>query len=369
MESRPPIRPKPDTSTGFRPTVELGGSQVDRALRLSWLDGSLARYDVHAAWLESLRREAYVLNAHSSTSIEGNPLSLAQAADAVALRGPAPANPDEREITQHFSYFRSLERPDLPDGPPDQEEIVATHRALLEGVLAPELLGRLRSRENARHVTFGQNEGTDPEHVGHELDALLAWFQGAGARLPAPLRIAIWFQEFQSIHPFVDGNGRVGRALTHRLLVTHGFPNSRLVAIDVPFNEDRRAYYDALDAPRRGEGYLPWIDHFLAALERAYEASAGLLERLTSLPSGFTGAQSAVISHALRTGSQELRVGSLVRALGSYHPITVSVALKSLSVEHGLVVHNGKRGKASAYVPSPRLFEMMRPRLRLGPAR
>lgn len=362
MEERPPASLKPDTSAGFHPRFALRPHQLDLCFRLARLDGAFERFDVHAHWLEILRKDAYVKNAHSSTSIEGNPLDL-EAAKAVARSvesGSARSlSRDELEIVQHLGYFRSLE--DLRVSPPSRftpEEIEAAHRALLSGVLDSGVTGRFRGPALPRFVYFGRNEGTPPDRVEGELRALLAWWSDEARTLPGPVRAAIWFLEFESIHPFTDGNGRVGRALTHRLLLTEGLPYSLLAPLDVAFNRNREAYHAALDAGR--ENLQAWVDYFLQCLADAYDAAHAILRRLSSVPAGFRGAQHEVLAYAIRSGATELRVAPLVRAIEDYRPITVSFALKALADEHGLLAHNGKRGRASAYIPTPKLRALAR---------
>jgi hypothetical protein len=359
MDEREPVRAKPSTGKAFRPRLELDGPRVEAAQRIVWTDGSFGRYEVHPEWLAQLRREAQLLNSHASTSIEGNPLSLDEVRRIAPPEPRADAassnDPHAREILQHISYFRRLREAAAQGlGPIEAAEVVQTQRELLGGVIRDSHLGRLRGPQHSVSVQFGKNQGTPPQHVAEELDALQAWFLGEGRRLPTPIRVAVWFHEFESIHPFSDGNGRVGRALTHRLLLTDGLPNSVYVALDAPFNEDRDAYYGALDSVRSSGRYEEWVDYFLSCLWDAYQRSLRVLQRVTSVPAGFAGAQRAILEHALRTGIDELRVAPLTRALETYQPITITVALRALHDEHGLVQHNGKRGRASAYVVTER---------------
>lgn len=350
---------KTDTRKGFRPLYDVQAFHAGRSLAIARLDGELAGFGVHPRWTEDLRRAAYVANAQASASIEGNPLTL-EDAEAVLARFDAKHRartpPDEREIVQHVEYFRSLEgriRDDAADL--TVEEVERVHTTLLQGVL-PESkrIGEVRGPKNDARVFIGTTEGTPPERVRQELQSLIAWYYGPGATLALPIRVAIWFHEFEAIHPFRDGNGRVGRALTHRLFATDGLPNSLLVALDRPFNEDREEYYRALATVQATGRYEAWVGYFLAALQDAYEPSRRTVATLSSLPQGLSGATRAVMEHILSTGRREVRTGALAAALG-YRPITVTVALSELA-GLGFLKHNGKRGRASAYEPGPKGF-------------
>lgn len=359
MEARPPVRQKPDTSQGFHPPYRADPGHLESSLRVARLDGALQRFELHPEWAAHLRREAYLLNTHASTRIEGNRLSLERSRRVIERASQSdnrPSRVEELEVWQHYRWFERLgDHPPTPQGAPTRHEIVQTHIDLLTGVLAPEVTGVLRSGEKAIEVYFGRNAGTPPDRVEDELTALHAWYQNEGRLQPLPVRIAIWVHEFLSIHPFEDGNGRVARALAHRLLYTQGLPSSLFVALDKPFNERRDDYYDALDAAREGRDLGPWVDHFLSALETTYKEADLAFESFIGIKQGLQGAERAVIDHVLQTGETRLVVTPTAQAVG-YRPVTVSLAFKRLVDVHRLLVHNGRRGRASAYHPSDRLY-------------
>ena len=357
---------KEDTSAGFAPNYRPAAQDNDLVDAITRLDERIAAFSVHTEWLTALRREAYIANAQASASIEGNPLTIEESQDVLrrhetrSLRRP---RPDEREILQHYQYFQHLQRLNLRE-PPDLTvaEIESTHRNLLTRVVdSAKRPGELRGPQNQAYVSVGRLECTPPSRVAAELGALHSWYYSDALALPHAVRIAIWFSEFESIHPFRDGNGRVGRALTHRLLYSDGLSNSIFVALDRPFSQDRQGYYRALASVHQTGRLDSWVRHFLEALKDAYETSLKVLVGLGGIPTGLTGAPRAVMEYLLRSGRSDISVAELVFHLGRYKPITITVALQRLAKDFGFVVHNGVAGRGSRYQIGPAIQRLLSP--------
>ena len=366
MESKPPAKLKDDTSGGFVPRYAPTAAHIAACQTIAQIDGELARFHIHPEWLATLRRDAYVANSQASASIEGNPLTLEQAEKIVreyeATRRPRQP-PDEREIIQHFDYYEHVRAlPLVAAADLTIDEVERVHHQLLEGVLpAAKTPGRIRSEENNAFVSVGQLECTPPQRVRSELGRLLDWFYSTGLELPGPIRIAIWFLEFESIHPFRDGNGRVGRALTHRLLFTDGLTNIVFVPLDRPFNEDRRSYYRALSDSQTTERGEHWVGYFLDALLDSYRSTLATLERLARVPDEVTGAPKKIVEYLLRSGRTSFRLEDVAKALPDYHRITLSLALTGLR-KQGYLSHNGKPGKLSRWTFGAKLDQLLRAR-------
>ncbi len=123
------------------------------------------------------------------------------------------------------------------------ELICAVHRALTEGTYDERryIMNGERPGEFKKHdYVTGKNEvGSQPEDVETDLAELLEEINAIGAR--SPLKAGAYLHaRFENIHPFADGNGRVGRTLLNYWLMINDYPPT------VIYEEDRRAYYDAL---------------------------------------------------------------------------------------------------------------------------
>ena len=123
-----------------------------------------------------------------------------------------------------------------------------------------------RPGEYKRHdyVTGREEVGAAPENVVDEMRELLEELQDAAPE--NVLTAAAYFHaKFENIHPFADGNGRVGRLAMNYLLVLHGHP---LVTIH---EEDRKEYYDALEAWDSGQELAPLREFLIGQTEKTWE--------------------------------------------------------------------------------------------------
>jgi Fic family protein len=94
------------------------------------------------------------------------------------------------------------------------------------------------------------------------MDRLIAWFNrtapGGSEPLPASTHAGIAHLYFESIHPFEDGNGRIGRAIAEKALV-QSFGQTILVALGTAILAHHRGYYDALEAANKRNEVTEWL--------------------------------------------------------------------------------------------------------------
>ncbi|ALT79099.1 hypothetical protein AT984_19810 [Paucibacter sp. KCTC 42545] len=124
-----------------------------------------------------------------------------------------------------------------------------------------------------------------PEHM----QRFLNWFNatapspagGAGGRrIDALARAAIAHVWFESIHPFEDGNGRLGRAIVDMAMMQHLRQPVRLISLSTQLEKNRGAYYDALNHEQRGDGDVTkWVQWFATQCSAAYEQTSQIIDR------------------------------------------------------------------------------------------
>ncbi len=167
----------------------------------------------------------------------------------------------------------------------DVAEIVAIHRRLLERSLHQDIAGRIRARQN----WIGGNDynpcGADyvpppPEEVARLLSDLCATINDETF---SPLvQAALVHAQFETIHPFDDGNGRTGRALVHVVLRRRGIAPHFLPPISVVFAGARDRYIAGL-VRFRGDGVDEWISHFAAATVKAARLGRTYIDEVRAL--------------------------------------------------------------------------------------
>jgi len=162
------------------------------------------------------------------------------------------------------------------------------HATLMQGRAETEV-GRWRTGADPMQVVSGRQdrptehfEAPPAERVAAEMERFLTWFnasadEAAVVRPAALVRAAVAHLYFESIHPFEDGNGRIGRAISEKA-IAQGLGRPVLLSLSLEIEANRTAYYDALQAAQRGQReneITPWIQYFatmaVAAQKKANE--------------------------------------------------------------------------------------------------
>jgi len=124
-------------------------------------------------------------------------------------------------------------------------------------------------------------EAPPSSQVPAEMKQFITWFNDTapGGRQEikkAPIRSAIAHLYFETIHPFEDGNGRIGRAIAEKALSqTIGRPV--MLSLSQAIEEDKNAYYDALKAAQRTNNISMWLSYFVQVIYRAQLAAKELV--------------------------------------------------------------------------------------------
>ena len=101
--------------------------------------------------------------------------------------------------------------------------------------------------------------------------------------VPSLIRIAIGHYQFETIHPFLDGNGRIGRLMITLYLVNEGILKKPLLYLSEYFENNRMLYYDNLNGVRTHNNMLQWIKFFLVGVERTAANAVGKLAKVIQL--------------------------------------------------------------------------------------
>lgn len=220
-----------------------------------------------------IRREAVL-----SSRIEGTRTQLADLyayeAGQLVLPGmaPPPSADDAREVYNYVTALgHGIDR--LNTLPMSLRLVREVHQHLMTGVRGEYATpGEFRRTQNwigPPGCTLAEATFVPPP-VAEMNDALAAWesYLHAGAGYPPLIRLALIHYQFEAIHPFLDGNGRVGRLLTSLLLVHWNLLPLPLLYLSAYFEEHRDGYYERLlGVTRRGE-WQAWIAFFLDGVAR-----------------------------------------------------------------------------------------------------
>jgi Fic family protein len=262
----------------FPPPVIVPQGFTERARRIRTLDLELSRFVLSETDLQNLVIDAFTSNVHWSTKLEGNPLPEGEVRriTATTLTGKTKrkeTNPGPRqEIINHVS---SLVAPNEFKLPWEHVHIKALNAYLLRGTADDKERGSYKTEQNAIYTTSGTESfiPAPPKYVEQEMRTLLDWVNGPGRAFDSIVSATVFFHEFESIHPFMEGNGRTGRCLFHLLLQNSDLPNSYLCKIDKCLLEEGELYYQLLAYADESGSYTQLIDFISRALLKSYEAA------------------------------------------------------------------------------------------------
>lgn len=186
-------------------------------------------------WEVALRREALVKNAHASTAIEGNPLSLEQVSELAKGRDIMATRKAKREVLNYLNLLEDVPKLAL-DKKITEKLILKIHALITKDVLEnPADIGVYRNRK----VVIGNRltgiitfRPPDTKDVPPLMKAFISWLNSKGAWRTNPVITAgISHYAFVRIHPFADGNGRTSRALASLILYVRGFDTKRFLRL------------------------------------------------------------------------------------------------------------------------------------------
>ena len=321
---------------------------------------------------EQLTIEAISLEALTTSEIEGEILDRASVQSSVRKQlgvatddrqvGAAEQGIAEMMVDLYLSFAEPL----------SDEMLVTWHRMLVKGRKDLKDLGRYRRSDEAMQVVSSAPyapkvhfEAPPSSRVPEEIMQFLVWFNrtapvGADP-LPALTRAGIAHLYFVSIHPFEDGNGRIGRAISEKALAQClGQPTLTALAATILIR--RTAYYDALEAANKDTEATSWLLWFAGiAIEAQHRTAARveflldktrLLDRLRGL---LNERQEKALLRMLREGPEGfkggLSAGNYIRITGT-SPATATRDLADM-VAKGALSRVGERRHARYHLAIP----------------
>ena len=291
----------PDQLQGRR--FSIGGGVAAEVTRA---ETALARLDATGNALansEALARLLLRAESVASSRIEGLEVGGRRLlrADAAQRLGMEPRDVTSREVLGNIDAMTWAV--DSVDSGEDitLDILLETHRRLLAGTRLEEHGGSIRTVQNwiggsDYNPCSASFVPPPPEEVSMLLDDLMGFCNDDS--LPALAHAAVAHSQFETIHPFVDGNGRAGRALVHMVLRRRGLGLRILPPISLILATWSQDYINGLNGTRyvgspssaqAYEGVNSWISLFASACNRAVEDAGHFEDRVHSLQSGWRG--------------------------------------------------------------------------------
>jgi Fic family protein len=262
----------------FTPKYQITPALLSQVEQIAALRERILTAAVQVPWIPALQKDSRIRNAHSSTAIEGNPLTLEQVRAIEEGRDiPATALRARREVANYFAGLRFVEK-NAHLRAIAHPHILKLHRILADEVMDQGATGQYRTIR----VRVGDYIPPRPEQVEPMMSDLLDWWNKPDKISPI-LSSAIIHHQFETIHPFADGNGRAGRMLALWELYRRGFDNHHLFSIDEFYWEDRPRYYGALEKVAAEKGDLTtWLEYSAEGLRRTLERVWSRIQKLSA---------------------------------------------------------------------------------------
>lgn len=252
-------------------------------LAVGQLNGSMSTVSDMSPLLHMyIRKEALL-----SSQIEGIQSSLPALFLFETERAVRSPSGDVEEVSNHVAALtHGLDR--IGDGFPLSLRLVReTHAVLMKGGRGQaKQPGEFRRSQNWIGGTRPGNAvfvPPPPEHVLDLMSDLEAFIHADTPDIPVLVKAGLVHVQFETIHPFLDGNGRLGRLLIILLLCEQGILQGPFLFLSLYFKRRRQRYYDLLQRVREGGGWEAWLEFFLEGVAETASQGVGTARDLRKL--------------------------------------------------------------------------------------
>lgn len=264
-----------------KPPFEITNTMIHEIAEIAELVGKLTSTNQLSA-NPTLRRTNRIRTIHGSLAIEQNTLSLEQVT--AVLNGKQVLAPpkDIAEVKNAYEIYERLEELD----PYSVDDLLTAHGIMTRGLVDES--GVFRSKpvgvvDQEGHVL---HFGTLPQYVPNLVMELLDWVKNSDVHML--IRSCVFHYEFELIHPFANGNGRVGR-LWHTLLLSKWNPAFAWLPVESIIHDRQQEYYEAINASNNAGESTVFIEFMLSAIKASLmdaintsdEMSDGAMDKAT----------------------------------------------------------------------------------------
>ena len=242
-----------------QPPFQITNKIIDDVAEISELTGRLSAHD-HLSSNPNLRRTNRIRTIHGSLAIEQNTLSLEQVTAVLNGKHVLAPPKDIAEVKNAYEIYERLDELD----PYSVDDLLTAHGIMTRGLV--EESGMFRTRpvgvvDQKGHVL---HFGTLPQYVPDLVVELLDWAKHSDLHML--IRSCVFHYELELIHPFADGNGRIGR-LWHTLLLSKWNPVFAWLPVESIIHDHQQEYYDAINSSNDAGESTAFIEFMLSVIK------------------------------------------------------------------------------------------------------
>ena len=316
-----------------QPPFEITHPIIDSVAQIAELVGRLTAASPLSA-NPTLRRSNRIRTIHGSLAIEQNTLSLEQVTAVLGGKHVLAPPKDIAEVKNAYEIYERLDELD----PYAMDDLLLAHGVMMRGlvdesgVFRSRPVGVVDSQERVVHF------GTLPQYVPGLVADLLDWVKASDLHML--IRSCVFHYEFELIHPFADGNGRVGR-LWHTLLLSRWNPAFAWLPVESIIHDRQQEYYDAINASNHAGESTAFIEFMLLAILTALTEAVSVSGDMSDIHSSKEDLRWRQIESYLK--GHDFIQNADVRALCGVSAATANRILAALVASGRLVkVHSGK---------------------------
>ena len=242
-----------------QPPFQITNKIIDDVAKISEQIGRLSARD-HLSANPNLRRTNRIRTIYGSLAIEQNTLSLEQVTAVLNGKHVLAPPKDIAEVKNAYEIYERLDELD----PYSVDDLLMAHGIMTRGLVVESGMFRTRPvgvvNQDGQVVHFG----TLPQYVPNSVTELLDWTKYSDLHML--IKSCVFHYEFELIHPFADGNGRVGR-LWHTLLLSKWNPTFAWLPVESIIHDRQQEYYNAINASNDAGESTAFIEIMLSAIK------------------------------------------------------------------------------------------------------
>lgn len=255
----------------FKPKYEITDTILKNIAKISEIKNLIENTMILPEREVFLRKTAVAKMAHSSTSIEGN---LLKQHEVEAIQAGKKINAEEKQVIEVKNYLKALKQIDLLSE--NKKDFSVKDTKKIHGIVMQNLINQEKKGEFRKNQVYIVNILNGIEEIAYTppqskdvegyINELFEWLKINN--LHSIIKAGIFHYQFESIHPFVDGNGRTGRLLTLLNLYQSGFQFKKILVLEDYYNSNRKKYYESLQTgktfkKRADSDLTSWLEYFV----------------------------------------------------------------------------------------------------------